>query len=68
MDPQRRKRWALFLLVVWLPVYLIAAWWLLNWIDDRWGRLPMWAELPLYILLAFLWAIPFRRVFHGTGK
>lgn len=68
MDPQRRKRWALFLLVVWLPVYLIAAWWLLNWIDDRWGRLPMWAELPLYVLLAFLWAIPFRRVFHGTGK
>ena len=68
MDPQRRKRWALFLLVVWLPVYLIAAWWLLNWIDDRWGRLPIWAELPLYVLLAFLWAIPFRRVFHSTGK
>lgn len=68
MDLQRRKRWALFLLVVWLPVYLVAAWWFLNWIDDRWGRLPIWAEVPLYVLLAFLWAIPFRRVFHGTGK
>ena len=40
----------------------------LNWIDDRWGRLPIWAEVPLYVLLAFLWAIPFRRVFHSTGK
>ena len=68
MNPQQRKRWALFLLVVWLPAYLIFAWWLLNVVHDRFGRLPMWLELPLYIVLAFAWAIPFRRVFHGTGR
>ncbi|MBV0892750.1 DUF2842 domain-containing protein [Paracoccus sp. Z118] len=68
MSPQQRKRWALLLLVVWLPVYLILAWWLLNVIFDRWGRLPLLLELPLYIVLAFAWAIPFRRVFHGSGR
>ncbi len=68
MTLQQRKRWALVLLLVWLPVYLVGAWWLLNLIDDRWGRLPIWAELPLYIVLAFAWAIPFRKVFHGTGR
>ena len=68
MDQGPRKGWALFLLVVWLPVYLVAAWWVLNWVYDRGGRLPMWVELPLYVALAFLWAIPFRKVFHGTGK
>lgn len=68
MSPQQRKRRALFLLVVWLPAYLILAWWLLNVIFDRWGRLPLLLELPLYIVLAFAWAIPFRRVFHGSGR
>lgn len=68
MDLRARKRWSLVVLLVWMPLYLAAAWWLLNWIDDRWGRLPIWAELPLYVLLAFLWVIPFRRVFSGVGR
>lgn len=68
MDQGARKRWALVLLVVWLPLYLAAAWWLLSVIYDRWDRLPIWVELPLYIVLAFAWALPFRRVFHGTGR
>lgn len=68
MDQGAKKRWALVLLVVWLPLYLAAAWWLLSVIYDRWDRLPIWVELPLYIVLAFAWALPFRRVFHGTGR
>lgn len=68
MDLKSRKRWAMILLLVWLPLYLAAAWWLLNWIDDRFGRLPLWAELPMYLILAFAWAVPFRRVFRGVGQ
>ena len=30
--------------------------------------LPIWAEVPVYILLAFAWAIPFRGVFRGIGR
>ncbi|WP_299358439.1 DUF2842 domain-containing protein [uncultured Paracoccus sp.] len=68
MDQRSRKRWALFLLLVWLPVYLGLAWWALNWIHDRWGRLPIWAEVPIYVVAAFLWAVPFRGIFRGTGR
>lgn len=69
MDYRARKRWSLVLLVVWLPLYLVGAWWLLARIGDAFGgRPPMWVELPLYVVLAFAWAIPFRRVFSGVGK
>ena len=69
MDYRARKRWSLVLLVVWLPLYLVGAWWLLTRIGDAFGgRPPMWVELPLYVVLAFAWAIPFRRVFSGVGK
>lgn len=68
MTLKSRKRWAMLLLLVWLPVYLAGAWWLLNWIDDRWGRLPLWAELPLYLVLAFGWCLPFKPVFQGVGQ
>lgn len=69
MNLAQRKRWSLVLLLVWLPIYLIAAWWLLAFISDQFGgRPPMWLELPLYVILAFAWAIPFRRVFGGIGR
>lgn len=69
MDLRTRKRWTLVLLVVWLPVYLAFAWWLLARIGDHFGgRPPVLLELPLYVVLAFAWAVPFRKVFHGTGR
>ena len=69
MDLKARKRWSLVLLVVWLPLYLAFAWWLLAFVGDRFGgRPPLWLELPLYLVLAFAWAVPFRRVFGGIGR
>lgn len=69
MDLRARKRWSIVLLVVWLPLYLAGAWWLLAWVGDAFGgRPPMWLELPLYVVLAFAWAVPFRKVFSGIGR
>ncbi|MGB0905034.1 MAG: DUF2842 domain-containing protein, partial [Mangrovicoccus sp.] len=32
------------------------------------GRPSIWLELTIYVVLGFLWAIPFRAVFRGVGQ
>ncbi len=63
-----RRRLATLILVVGLPAYIVAAVTLTGWIDARFGRLPVLAELAVYLGLGFLWALPFRFVFRGVGK
>ncbi|GGG63947.1 hypothetical protein GCM10011415_08030 [Salipiger pallidus] len=59
-----RKRLSLLLLLVWLPLYIVAAVSLVNWL----GRPPIWLELLVYVGLGFLWAIPFKFIFKGVGQ
>lgn len=59
-----RRRLALFLLLVWMPLYVVAAVTIMGMID----RLPLLLELAVYILLGVLWAVPFKPVFMGVGK
>ena len=61
---QARKRWALVILLIGLPVYLVAAVTLVDWFD----RPPFLVELAVYIGLGVLWALPFRFVFKGIGQ
>ncbi len=68
MDLKTRKRWSLVLLLVWLPIWVVIAVSLMNWLDARFGRMPIWAEVPVYFGLAIVWALPFRRVFRGVGR
>ncbi|MFP1644102.1 DUF2842 domain-containing protein [Pontitalea aquivivens] len=63
-----RRRWSLLILVVGLPLYVAAAVTVVNWADATFGRLPIWAELMVYLGLGFLWALPFRAVFRGIGQ
>lgn len=63
-----RKRLALLVLLVWMPLYIVAAVTLANWASARWGRLPILAEVGLYVALGFLWVLPFKRIFHGVGR
>lgn len=63
-----RRRLSALILVVGLPAYIVAAVTLTGWINDRYGRLPVLAELAVYVTLGFLWALPFRFVFRGIGK
>ncbi|CAN1507610.1 Protein of unknown function DUF2842 [Paracoccaceae bacterium] len=59
-----RRRWALAVLVVGMPVYVVVA---VNLIDllDR-PSFPV--ELAIYVGLGFLWALPFRKLFRGIGQ
>ncbi len=64
MPYKNRKRWALALLLVGMPVYIVVAVNLMASIE----RLPFWAEVPAYILLGTVWILPFKGVFLGVGQ
>jgi hypothetical protein len=59
-----RRRWALVILLVGLPVYVVAAVTLVDLIE----RPPFLLELAIYVGLGFLWALPFRFIFRGIGQ
>ena len=59
-----RRRLSLLLLLVGLPLYVVAAVTVVNWLD----RPPIWVEVPVYVVLGFLWMLPFRFVFLGIGQ
>jgi hypothetical protein len=59
-----RRRLSLFVLLVVMPAYVVLAVSLMNSI----ARLPMWLEVPAYVVLGFGWILPFKRVFIGVGQ
>ncbi len=59
-----RKRWALVILLVGMPAYVIACVTVLTWLD----RPSFLVELLVYIVLGILWALPFKFVFKGIGQ
>jgi hypothetical protein len=59
-----RKRLALLVLFVGLPLYVVVAVTVVGWFD----RPPIWAELLLYVVLGVIWALPLRALFLGVGR
>lgn len=59
-----RRRWALVVLLVGLPLYVVAA---VN-VIDLFDRPSVLVELVVYVALGFLWALPFRFIFRGIGQ
>lgn len=59
-----RRRWALVVLVVGMPVYVVAAVNLIDLVD----RPSILVELAIYVGLGVLWILPFRRLFRGIGQ
>ena len=59
-----RRRWSLVILLVGMPLYVVVVVTIMN----RFDRLPMLIELPIYILLGVLWILPFKFVFRGVGR
>ena len=59
-----RRRWALVILLVGMPAYVVAAVTLVGWMP----RPSFLVELGIYVGLGFLWALPFRFVFRGIGQ
>lgn len=59
-----RRRWSLIILLVGMPIYIVAV---VN-VLDLFDRPPFWLELVVYVVLGFLWMVPFRFVFRGVGQ
>ena len=59
-----RRGLSLAILLIGLPLYIVVAIAAISLLD----RPPFWAELLIYIVLGFLWAVPFRHVFRGIGQ
>ena len=59
-----RRRWALAILLIGLPLYIVVA---LN-VVALFDRPSILVELAVYVGLGILWAIPFRFVFKGIGQ
>ena len=59
-----RKRWALAILGIGLPLYIVLA---VN-LVDLFDRPSFLVELAIYVGLGLLWALPFRFIFRGIGQ
>ena len=59
-----RRRWALVILLVGLPIYIVAAVTLVG-LLERPGFL---IELLIYFALGVVWALPFKFIFKGIGQ
>jgi len=59
-----RRRLALLLLVVGLPLYIVFALVLVS----AFERPPFLIELGVYIVLGIAWALPFRWLFLGINR
>ncbi len=68
MTYKARKRLAIFILVVGLPIYMIFAATIMSGMMNNQIRLPMVVEFFAYIVLGIGWAFPLKWVFKGIGQ
>jgi Protein of unknown function (DUF2842) len=59
-----RRRWALVILLIGMPVYVVLA---VN-LVDLFERPSILVELAVYVGLGILWILPFRFIFRGIGQ
>lgn len=59
-----RRRLSIFVLIVALPAYIVAAVSLVALFE----RPPFWLELVIYVVLGVVWAFPLKAVFKGVGQ
>ncbi len=64
MTYRTRRRLSIVVLVIGLPLYIMAAVWLV----DQFERPSILIELGVYVGLGVIWALPFRAVFLGVGR
>jgi hypothetical protein len=59
-----RRRWALFVLILGLPLYILTAVGIMVWL----GRPSIWVELIVYLVRGIVWAFPLKALFKGIGQ
>jgi hypothetical protein len=68
MTYKARKRWALFVLVVGLPIYIVVAATIMSLMLNQEIRFAWPIELVIYIVLGIGWAFPLKWLFKGIGQ
>lgn len=64
MKFKTRKRLALLVLIVGMPIYIVAAVTIVGLIE----RPPILVELAIYAGLGIVWVLPFKRLFLGIAR
>jgi uncharacterized membrane protein YhdT len=64
LSHKARKRWALVILLVGLPVYIVAAITVIGLFE----RPSFLVEIAVYVILGVIWAFPFKFVFKGVAR
>jgi hypothetical protein len=59
-----RRRWALFALLIAMPLYVVVA---VN-VMELFERPPFLLELLIYVVLGIVWALPLKKLFKGIGQ
>lgn len=59
-----RRRWSLVILLVGLPVYIAAVWYILSLIEG-WA---LWLQIAICVAFSVLWTFPLKAVFLGVGQ
>lgn len=60
-----RRRWALFVLIVALPLYVVVA---VNLVALFGERPHILLETAIYVILGIAWAFPLKALFKGIGQ
>jgi hypothetical protein len=68
MTYKARKRLALFVLVIGLPIYIVVAATVMSMMMNQELRFPIVIEFAIYVLLGIGWAFPLKWVFKGIGQ
>ncbi|MGH1577472.1 DUF2842 domain-containing protein [Planktotalea sp.] len=68
LSHKARRRWALLILLVGMPLYIIFMIGAVAIAFTYLGRPPIWVEFAIYVLLGVIWIFPFKRVFMGIGQ
>lgn len=63
-----RKRLAILVLFIGLPVYVGLVVGVMGLVYDAWGQPPIWAEFLLYAALGVACVFPFKSIFKGIGR
>ena len=59
-----RKRLALLILIVGVPLYIMSAVTVISWFD----RPPIWVEFLVYVGMGIIWIVPLKPIFKGVGQ
>lgn len=63
-----RRKLALLVLFVGLPVYIGLVVGIMGLIYDNFGQPPVWLEFLIYMVLGIACVFPFKSIFRGIGR